>query len=138
MGKPPRADDAVLSLQAYRDMIPADVRAEVLDTLLKARMSGFQDFVDTTTYVMAHVLAGNIPTNVADSMRGYLELLFTAVSANALATKGVPGGLTADHVRGAAAASKGRLTANVILDDTPDGLKVDLAVVPTLRQEPRR
>lgn len=125
--------DPAATLAAYRDLIPATVRNDILDHLLRARLRGFEDFVDATTYVMAHVLVGNVPPEVADSLKGYFELLFTAVSAQQLT--GGKGKVTADAVERARAASRPRIEPRVHLEQTSEGLKVvDLALV-TVDQE---
>lgn len=123
----PPKKDPVAEFERYRSMIPPDVRQDILDTLLEARIRGFTDFVDATTLVMAHVLVGNIPADVAESLKGYFELLFTAVSAHRM-DSGSEGGVSAKALERARMASEKGLEARVILDDTPDGLKIRTGV----------
>jgi hypothetical protein len=117
-------------LKLYRELITPEVRADILNSLLAARKQGFAEFVDMTTFIVAHTLAGNIPTHVADSVKGYLELLFTAISAQALTTTGADGNprVTAEAVSAARELSRKRLEGRTILDMTPDGLQVRLGI----------
>lgn len=129
-------DAAAYTLSVYRDLIPPKVREEILNQLLAARLRGFDEFVDVTTFVIAHTLVGNIPPEVADTLKGYFELLFTAVSASALVNKAGGKTITAEAVERARAASRSRLESRVNLEQTSEGLKViGLDIVPVTRPE---
>lgn len=110
------------SLKDYREAIPPEVRDAVLETLIEARMRGFDDFVDAATFVMAHVLVGNIPADVAETLKGYFELLFTAVTAHRATSGG--GAVDAKSVERARLAARSRLESRVELIQTENGLEV--------------
>ena len=129
--------DAAKTLEEYRALIPASVRTEILTTLLEEREKGFTEFIDMTTYIMAHVLVGNVPVEVAECLKGYLELLFTATTANQLATKSATGKqrVTAEGVALARKAQQAQLEGRVVLEQTKEGLKVKVGVVDAQDEE---
>lgn len=131
MANKPKPDRAEV-LRKYREIIPRDVREEILTALLDSRQSDdFEGFISTARFITAHILVGNIPAEVADSVKGYLELIFTATTAHQLASGGGKGKTTADSVARARKAARGKLEARVNLEETPEGLKVNLNVIPS-------
>jgi hypothetical protein len=69
------------SFLLYQDTVPVEVREEIKGRLLEAEMHGYEKFIAAAQYIMAEVLAGQIPPDVAKEARAYLELILTAISA---------------------------------------------------------
>lgn len=131
-----RSKKAKPTLDDLRDKIDPELRAEILDRLIQSRIEDafdFNDFVDTMTFVMAHILVGDIAVERAEVLKQYFEMLFTAVAANKVS--GTAGGSRAEAIRKAreAAREPKKLEAKVGLvlrDDgtlVPEGLTVGRA-----------
>jgi len=69
------------TLEDFYKHVPAEVREEIKGQILKAYISDMDGFIEATQYIIAQLLCGNIAPDVANSAKGYMELLFTAVSA---------------------------------------------------------
>jgi hypothetical protein len=75
-------------LAEHRQRIPAEVREEIKLRIVSAQIRGYDEFADCLTYIAAETLAGNIPVEVADSVRKYLELMLTTFVMRDQADKG--------------------------------------------------
>lgn len=84
----PKRTDAFLQ---YREVIPEEVRQDIKDKLLQAKMEGYETFIATTQYILAEMVGGNIPPEIAKECRAYLELLMTAVAAKTIVEHGKKG-----------------------------------------------
>lgn len=69
------------SFLLYQDVVPEAVREAIKEKLLEAEMHGYDTFIASAQYIMAELLAGQIPPDVAKEARAYLELILTAISA---------------------------------------------------------
>lgn len=69
----------VSAIQAFRDAVPAEVRDQIKLRLLENAAGSLDGFLDATQFITAHILAGDIPPEVADAARKYLELMLTAI-----------------------------------------------------------
>tara|TARA_R100001594_G_scaffold140280_1_gene185315 strand:+ start:2805 stop:3215 length:411 start_codon:yes stop_codon:yes gene_type:complete len=75
--KPPSSS----TLEDFYKHVPADVRKEIRAHLLKAHVEGMDGFIEATQYILAQLISGNIAPDVATAAKGYMELMFTAISA---------------------------------------------------------
>ncbi len=75
------------TLADFYKHVPADVREDIKGYLLRAHIEGMDGFIEATQYIIAQLVAGNIAPEVANSAKGYMELLFTAVSAKLIHEK---------------------------------------------------
>tara|TARA_Y100000401_G_scaffold108678_1_gene104152 strand:+ start:5184 stop:5594 length:411 start_codon:yes stop_codon:yes gene_type:complete len=69
------------TLEDFYKHVPESVREEIKGHLLKAHIEGMDGFIEATQYIIAQLISGNIAPDVANAAKGYMELLFTAVSA---------------------------------------------------------
>ena len=69
------------TLEDFYKHVPADVREEIKNHLLRAHVEGMDGFIEATQYIVSQLLSGNIAPDVASAAKGYMELMFTAVSA---------------------------------------------------------
>jgi len=68
-------------LVAFRAVVSEEIRNDMKARILAAEAQGYPELISTTTYILAQLVAGNIPQQVAAEARGYLELLLTAITA---------------------------------------------------------
>ena len=61
--------------------VPAKVREDIKNKLLEAHVNGMDGFIEATQYIIAQLVSGNIAPEVATAAKGYMELMFTAISA---------------------------------------------------------
>jgi len=78
--KPAKSSDGS-TLEDFYKHVPATVREEIKNKLLQAHVEGMDGFIETTQYIIAQLMSGNIAPNVANAAKGYMELMFTAISA---------------------------------------------------------
>ncbi len=69
------------TLEDFYKHVPAKVREEIRGHLLKAHVEGMDGFIEATQYILAQLISGNIAPDIANAAKGYMELLFTAISA---------------------------------------------------------
>ncbi len=69
------------TLEDFYKHVPVEVREQIKAQLLRAHIEGLDGFIEATQYIIAQLVSGNIAPEVANSAKGYMELLFTAVSA---------------------------------------------------------
>ena len=69
------------TLEDFYKHVPAKVREEIREHLLQAHVEGMDGFIEATQYILAQLISGNIAPDIANSAKGYMELLFTAISA---------------------------------------------------------
>lgn len=69
------------TLEDFYRHVPAKVREEIRGHLLKAHVEGMDGFIEATQYILAQLISGNIAPDIANAAKGYMELLFTAISA---------------------------------------------------------
>lgn len=74
--------------ELYRQLIPSHIREELKTRILVTAITDLNGFVELTKYLAAEVAAGNIPPSIAKEMRGYMELMMTAVMAQMNKDKG--------------------------------------------------
>ena len=75
-------------LAEHRQRVPAKIREEIKLRIVSAQILGYDEFADCVAYIAAETLAGNIPVEVADSVRKYLELMLTSFVMRDQADKG--------------------------------------------------
>jgi hypothetical protein len=75
------------TLADFYKHVPLDIRDEIKGYLLKAHIEGMDGFIEATQYIIAQLISGNIAPEVANAAKGYMELLFTAVSAKMIHEK---------------------------------------------------
>lgn len=69
------------TLEDFYKHVPSDVREEIKNHLLRAHVDGMDGFIEATQYIISQLMSGNIAPDVATAAKGYMELMFTAVSA---------------------------------------------------------
>ena len=106
----------------YREQVPSSLRSEIKGAILKAKMEGHDDLLSVSGLILAHLLAGNIPTAVADSARAYLEFMLAVVTAKLIMEQGSRSGPSelAERLEKARKASK-KLIPTIMLTDTGNG-----------------
>ena len=68
-------------LMKYRREVPEEVREDMKARLLQAQMSGsYEEFIGAGTYILAHLIGGDISPGIASEARAYLELLMAAIT----------------------------------------------------------
>lgn len=68
-------------LMKYRREVPKKVREEMKAQLLEAKMSGsYEEFIEAGTYILAHLVGGDISPAIASEARAYMELLMAAIT----------------------------------------------------------
>ena len=77
----PKKPNGSSTLEDFYKHVPANVRENIKAHLLRAHIEGLDGFIEATQYIIAQLVSGNIAPEVANSAKGYMELLFTAVSA---------------------------------------------------------
>lgn len=75
------------TLADFYKHVPAEVREEIREQLLKAHADGMDGFIEATQYILAQLISGNIAPGIAKAAQGYMELLFTAISAKMIHEK---------------------------------------------------
>lgn len=75
------------TLEDFYKHVPAKVREEIRDHLLKAHVEGMDGFIEATQYIISQLISGNIAPDVATAAKGYMELMFTAISAKLIHEK---------------------------------------------------
>tara|TARA_S200002703_G_scaffold35810_2_gene30898 strand:+ start:1695 stop:2105 length:411 start_codon:yes stop_codon:yes gene_type:complete len=69
------------TLEDFYKHVPSKVREDIKNKLLEAHVNGMDGFIEATQYIIAQLISGNIAPEVANAAKGYMELMFTAVSA---------------------------------------------------------
>ena len=69
------------TLEDFYKHVPARVRKEIREHLLRAHVEGMDGFIAATQYILAQLISGNIAPDIANAAKGYMELLLTAISA---------------------------------------------------------
>lgn len=69
------------TLEDFYKHVPAKVREDIRNKLLEASVNGMDGFIEATQYIIAQLISGNIAPDVATAAKGYMELMFTAISA---------------------------------------------------------
>ena len=102
----------------YRNEVSAELREEIRDQLLAAKVNGFEDFLEVSMAIVARVLCGDIHPEIAKETRSYLELCLTAVTAKAMKDNGAKGGtaITADRLARAHKARKALPSPHVVVE----------------------
>ncbi len=85
MGRKPSKSNS--TLEDFYNHVPAKVREEIKDHLIRAHVDGMDGFIEATQYIIAQLMSGNIAPEVANAAKGYMELMFTAVSAKMIHEK---------------------------------------------------
>ena len=75
--------DAIASLQGYIETVSQEKRDALADLLLTFKVREFTDLTDVVMLLTSHIVRGDIPTDIAVILRGYLEVVYTNI-----ATKG--------------------------------------------------
>lgn len=86
-GVPERAPTA---LEETRLLIPEKVRAGIRQAIMDAMAQGYKGqriVQEVSMFILAELLAGNIQPDVAREARGYVEILLTSITAQALQEK---------------------------------------------------
>ena len=78
---PKRSTSSGSTLEDFYKHVPSHVREEIKEHLLRAHVEGMDGFIEATQYIVSQLLSGNIAPDVANAAKGYMELMFTAVSA---------------------------------------------------------
>ena len=78
---PKRSTSSGSTLEDFYKHVPSHVREEIKEHLLRAHVEGMDGFIEATQYIVPQLLSGNIAPDVANAAKGYMELMFTAVSA---------------------------------------------------------
>jgi len=85
MGRKPSKSSS--TLEDFYNHVPAKVREDIKDHLIRAHIDGMDGFIEATQYIIAQLMSGNIAPEVANAAKGYMELMFTAVSAKIIHEK---------------------------------------------------
>jgi hypothetical protein len=85
MGRKPSNSSS--TLEDFYKHVPEKVRDEIKDHLIRAHVEGMDGFIEATQYIIAQLMSGNIAPDVANAAKGYMELMFTAVSAKMIHEK---------------------------------------------------
>ncbi len=85
MGRKPSKSSS--TLEDFYNHVPAKVREDIKDHLIRAHIDGMDGFIEATQYIIAQLMSGNIAPEVANAAKGYMELMFTAVSAKMIHEK---------------------------------------------------
>lgn len=85
MGRKPSKSNS--TLEDFYKHVPEKVRDEIKDHLIRAHVEGMDGFIEATQYIIAQLMSGNIAPDVANAAKGYMELMFTAVSAKMIHEK---------------------------------------------------
>lgn len=85
MGRKPSNSSS--TLEDFYNHVPAKVREDIKDHLIRAHIDGMDGFIEATQYIIAQLMSGNIAPEVANAAKGYMELMFTAVSAKMIHEK---------------------------------------------------
>ena len=80
MSKGPKGQSGS-TLEDFYKHVPAQVREDIKNHLLKAHIEGMDGFIEATQYIISQLISGNIAPDVANAAKGYMELMFTAISA---------------------------------------------------------
>jgi len=84
---PKRSTSSGSTLEDFYKHVPSHVREEIKEHLLRAHVEGMDGFIEATQYIVSQLLSGNIAPDVANAAKGYMELMFTAVSAKMIHEK---------------------------------------------------
>ena len=75
------------TLADFYKHVPENVREDIKNHLLKAHVEGMDGFIEATQYIISQLISGNIAPDVATAAKGYMELMFTAISAKLIHEK---------------------------------------------------
>ncbi len=115
------------AFEDYRKDIPEDVRTAMKTHILEAEMGGYDALIETSTYILAQLVGGDISPQVAQEARAYLELIMTSISAKLLVQR-AEGGSAHDLIESLQRAKKDakRHKRLLLIDQPLDGIEIEM------------
>jgi|TARA_R100000005_G_C4991637_1_gene198956 hypothetical protein len=113
------------ALEEQRLLVPEQVRQDIKKAIRDAYEHGYrgQQLVqELSLFILSEMLAGNIQPDIAREARGYVEIVLTSITAQALAEADKANGTSAVAKQLAEARKKiGRTRPQYLLDEDEDG-----------------
>lgn len=117
-------------MEVFRHNVPEEIRDEIKVRLLTGAIAGLDEFNACLQFILAHILAGEIPPEVADSALKYLQLMFSVIAVQTMAEGNKENPQNADIMDKIAKANKAAkrmipkfTDATVDIEVTPAGFK---------------